>query len=286
VPPKAAIQKARDARKASARAETDSLNRARARSRRDQAVRRNPPPVWKTEDGKSVHSSDAEWSDTDGESDAKSSVVDDKSETKSSTSSDSATRHLRKPGPWAKGLGPVESCRLPKGAPPASAYTTYRWELPSEVQKASTSAKRKKNDVNNKVTRPPIGKFWYFNLMPLSMKEERSVISRRRWQRIPQELGKSGCVSTGDYKVAPDRYDIQNFQRKFWMSREIHSLLVMISRSPYTASSIEVLLDLRRHVLSYLGNGTAKTTSDQRSLLSSIYYCLRQCNRLTVAGKL
>jgi hypothetical protein len=176
------------------------------------------------------------------------------------------------------------------GGPPDSDYFDSDKESQSELPKEALSEsipsqrddkiatpllrKKRYNYSQKRITGP----FWEFNLMPLSKKEERSTISKCRWQGIK-------FMPFGEYKVAPDRYDIQIFQRKFWISRRIRqALLVVTLNNCYDCKS--ELLFFRNAILRLLGNGTRNITAIQRKLLSTVYYCLRQTNRLSAAGKL
>jgi hypothetical protein len=122
------------------------------------------------------------------------------------------------------------------------------------------------------------GPFWELRLIPLSKREEKLIISQCRWHGVKQ-------LPHGEYKVAPDRYDIKIFQRKFWISRLIRqALLIMTTNNCFDCQS--ELLFFRRTILHLLGNGTGMLTNIQRKLLASVYFCLRQSNRLSAAGKL
>jgi hypothetical protein len=112
---------------------------------------------------------------------------------------------------------------------------------------------------------------WDINPLPLSSKEERDIIRRRRWRNVEG-------LQFGEYKVSPSRYDLQWIQRIYWTSREIRGITRLILRFPqYCYSSIlkEVLSDIHS-----LSPGNGQTSSLQRKLRSDVYYCLRQCNRL------
>jgi hypothetical protein len=122
------------------------------------------------------------------------------------------------------------------------------------------------------------GPFWDLSLCPLSKREERSTISQCRWHGYKH-------LPIGDYKVAPDRYDIKIFQRKFWISRRIRQALLVVALNKVPDCQSDILF-FRNQILSLLGNGTGKLTNLQRKLLATVYYCLRQTNRLSAAGKL
>lgn len=112
------------------------------------------------------------------------------------------------------------------------------------------------------------GMYWEFDLFPLSKREEEKVLRENRWFKL-------NYVKYGSYKVAPSRYDIRNFQRKFWISREISSLLVSNLSNVLT---LEDLKFLRWVTLKFLGDGSKGRSSLQERILSSVYYCLRQCS--------
>ena len=113
------------------------------------------------------------------------------------------------------------------------------------------------------------GPFWEMDLVPLSKREENSLISNGRI------FGRSK-IAYGEYKVAPNRYDLQVFHRKYWMSRAIRQALLVIC--PISDKSLfkTDLLEFRNIILKYLGNGSKRQTKIQRKLLSSVYFCLRQ----------
>jgi hypothetical protein len=114
-----------------------------------------------------------------------------------------------------------------------------------------------------------IGPFWEFEPCPLSLKEERKFSKNQRFS------GKG--LPYGDYSVAPNRYDLKNFQRLFWIGREIRQLVIIISLVNFKSSFKDDLLFARNQIF-LLGNGSGKLTSFQRKLLASVYYCLRQCS--------
>jgi hypothetical protein len=114
-----------------------------------------------------------------------------------------------------------------------------------------------------------IGPFWELNPCPLSKKEERKISQN---QRFSQRF-----LPFGPYKVAPNRYDLQNFQRIFWIGREIRQLLIVISLSSTKQSFNDSLLFVRNQIF-LLGNGSGKLTAFQRKLFASVYFCLRQCS--------
>jgi hypothetical protein len=122
------------------------------------------------------------------------------------------------------------------------------------------------------------GPFWDLSLTPLSSREERSTISQCRWHGFKH-------LPFGEYKVAPDRYDIKIFQRKFWISRCIRQAMLVVTLNKVPDCKSQILF-CRNSIFSLLGNGTGKLTTLQRKLLASVYYCLRQTNRLSAAGKL
>lgn len=113
------------------------------------------------------------------------------------------------------------------------------------------------------------GPFWEMDLVPLSKREEKSLISNGKTfgrHKIPY----------GEYKVAPNRYDLQVFHRKYWMSRAIRQALLVIGSIPNKTPFKTDLLEFRNRILKYLGNGSNRQTKIQRKLLSSVYFCLRQ----------
>jgi hypothetical protein len=122
---------------------------------------------------------------------------------------------------------------------------------------------------NCKRHRSSTGKAWCFEPFPLSQREEKLVIKTRHWRDFN--------LRSGDYNVAPTRYDLKWIQRIFWAGREIRSALR--AGLPYLKFIKNELLDIRKHIY-LLGNGSEKKTYFQRKLFSDVYYCLRQCNRL------
>jgi len=112
---------------------------------------------------------------------------------------------------------------------------------------------------------------WDMDPLPLSMAEERQILKARRWRPLQG-------LRVGDYKVAPDRFDLQWIQRIYWTSREIRGVTRLISASP-DPSLIGSLRRIRSHIHS-LSPGNGKISALQRKLTSDVYYCLRQCNRL------
>jgi len=114
----------------------------------------------------------------------------------------------------------------------------------------------------------PIGPPRSFKLFPLSKKEERLILEKRRWRTLR-------FTNHGDYEVAPERYSIQNFQRKFWMARASRSMIVQIAHGGNLENRVSDLLFLRANTLEYLGNGTRELTVLQRKILSSVHFSLR-----------
>jgi len=114
-----------------------------------------------------------------------------------------------------------------------------------------------------------IGPFWELDPCALSRKEEREISRNQRFARR--------SLPFGEYKVSPNRYDLQNFQRIFWIGREIRQLLIVISLSDYNSLFYKQLLSVRNQIF-LLGNGSGKLTRFQRKLFASVYYCLRQCS--------
>jgi hypothetical protein len=112
---------------------------------------------------------------------------------------------------------------------------------------------------------------WDLSPVPLSMTEERNILKRRRWQKLKG-------IPFGDYKVAPERYDVQWIQRIFWAAREIRGVTRLISLCP----SKHFINDLRqiRNLINSLSPGNGQVSDLQRKLTSDVYYCLRQCSRL------
>jgi hypothetical protein len=112
---------------------------------------------------------------------------------------------------------------------------------------------------------------WDIEPLPLSKKEERQIIKRRRWCPLKS-------LRFGQYKVSPTRYDLQWIQRIYWTAREIRSFTRMISCWP----SKVFIKDLKavRNLIYSLSSGNGVETKLQRSLLSDVYFCLRQCSRL------
>jgi hypothetical protein len=109
---------------------------------------------------------------------------------------------------------------------------------------------------------------WRFGLSPLSKKEE--TISAKRG-KFPFSLK----LPLGEYLVCPERYDLRVFHRKFWVSRAIKQLLIIVS-SPGCAVTAD-LRWIRSAIFKYLGNGTKQLTDIQRNLLASVHYNFRKC---------
>jgi hypothetical protein len=117
---------------------------------------------------------------------------------------------------------------------------------------------------------------WDFRLFPLQSKEKRKVIREHRWSSLIYR-------PDGGYKVAPIKPDIRNFQRKFWIYRNIQQIL-LIGSMDSKAVTISDLLWVRRTILKFLGNGSRRQTAEQRSLLSQTYYALRKHKPSTRRG--
>jgi len=109
---------------------------------------------------------------------------------------------------------------------------------------------------------------WRFGLVPLSKIEE-SISAKRG--KFPFSLK----LPTGEYLVCPERYDLRTFHRKFWVSRAIKQLLIIVS-APGAAVTAD-LRWIRSAIFKYLGNGTKQLTGTQRDLLASVYYNFRNC---------
>jgi hypothetical protein len=149
------------------------------------------------------------------------------------------------------------------------------WETDqSETDSSSTSSTdenlRSTSSEKQKHTNP-IGIAWAFEPFALSVKEERFIIKSRHWRPLNDTF-------FGDYYVAPARYDIKWIQRIFWMSREIRSVLRIISLYPHRFF-IKELMKIRNQIYS-MSPGNGKRSSLQCKLFSDVYYCLRQCSRL------
>lgn len=139
----------------------------------------------------------------------------------------------------------------------------------SSSQREEPSLKGQGGKQRSSLPKGITGPFWEMKLVPLSKKEENSLISNGRI------FGRSK-LAYGEYKVAPDRYDLQVFHRKFWISRAIRQLLAVVCTVSNKSIFKKDLLEVRSIILKYLGNGTKRQTSIQRKLLSSVYFCLRQ----------
>jgi hypothetical protein len=121
------------------------------------------------------------------------------------------------------------------------------------------------------------GMAWSFSLSPLTKKEERCTSRKHQW-----------CLSRplpyGDYKVAPDRYDINIFQRKYWISKELRGLInlaTLFGGSLLTESDYRFM---RVTIFKYLGNSSSKLTGLQKSLLACMHYVQRHRVPLKVAN--
>jgi len=133
---------------------------------------------------------------------------------------------------------------------------------------------------NNEVIRMKIEKPkdfpWSFSLFPLRSKEKRLIVKQRRWHSLQ-------CRPNGAYEVAPVRSDILDFQRKFWIYRNMRQILIMIGNNPSNFSLGEIKW-IRNSIFKYLGNGTSRKTDEQRSLLSQTFYAFRKHRSSTRRG--
>jgi hypothetical protein len=117
-----------------------------------------------------------------------------------------------------------------------------------------------------------IGPAWWLQPLPLAQREERHISTTRRWR------GYKGMLF-GDYKVAPDRYDLKWIQRIFWAGRQIRGVTRFILSNTSPCQFLAELKCVRNQIYS-LSPGNGQTSDFQRKLLSDVYFCLRQCNRL------
>jgi hypothetical protein len=117
---------------------------------------------------------------------------------------------------------------------------------------------------------------WAFPLFPLKKNEERCITRERLWR--PTGHG------YGDYKVAPDRYDINIFQRKYWISKELKSLLNLAVLFGGSLLSEDDYRSIKQTIFKYLGNGSPKLTGLQKSLLACTHYVRRHLMPLKVAN--
>lgn len=113
-------------------------------------------------------------------------------------------------------------------------------------------------------------RIWSLPLFPISYKEEREILKRGgRWPRGLK-------FPHGEYEVLPTRDELHILQWRYWITRLIRQSLIIISDS-FSDVFIEDLLEMRRTVHKFLGNGSRKTTKLQSGLLSTIYALLRKC---------
>lgn len=122
-----------------------------------------------------------------------------------------------------------------------------------------------------KIRKHAVGEPEYLSLAPFSKKEVKKILVKQRFIAVKPWL------LPGEYKVCPNRSDLQIFQRKFWIQRTIRQGLALIWKYQYPKECIADLRYYRNTVLNELRNGKVhKRTKLQCKLLSSIYYCLRQ----------
>jgi len=125
--------------------------------------------------------------------------------------------------------------------------------------------------------RKPKAMPWNFSLFPLQSKEKRQVIKEGRWSSLKYK-------PEGSYKISPIKLDILDFQRKYWIYRNCRQIFAILSMEP-KAITLSDLLSIRRNIFKYLGNGSKRLSSEQRSLLSQTYYALRRHKSSTRRGK-
>jgi hypothetical protein len=117
-----------------------------------------------------------------------------------------------------------------------------------------------------------IGPAWWLQPLPLAQHEERYILKGRRWRAFKG-------TQFGDYRVAPDRYDLKWIQRIFWAGRQIRGVIRFILSNTSPCQFLTQLKCIRNQIYS-LSPGNGQTSDFQRKLLSDVYYCLRQCKRL------
>jgi len=139
---------------------------------------------------------------------------------------------------------------------------------PDESSSFNSNFQSEANDMPLKRIEKPKDLPWSFSLFPLKTREKRTIAKTNNWSSLQY------CPD-GDYIVAPVRLDILDFQRKYWIYRNLSQILVMISDNPSIVRLGE-LKWMRNTIYKYLGNGTKRHTKEQSSLLSQTFYAFRK----------